>query len=54
LAFLPDGRPLLTEKQDGQLFILSADGKEKSAPVEGVPHVDGRASVRDDGPPESR
>lgn len=42
LAFLPDGRLLLTEKQDGQLFILSADGKEKSPPVEGVPRVDGR------------
>ncbi len=42
LAFLPDGRLLVTEKQDGQLFILSADGKEKSPPVEGVPRVDGR------------
>jgi glucose/arabinose dehydrogenase len=42
LAFLPDGRLLVTEKQDGQLFILSADGKEKSPAVEGVPRVDGR------------
>ena len=33
---------LVTEKQDGQLFILSADGKQKSPPVEGVPRVDGR------------
>jgi aldose sugar dehydrogenase len=42
LAFLPDGRLLVTEKQDAQLFILSADGKEKSPPVTGVPRVDGR------------
>src|SRR4051812_24954750 len=42
LAFLPDGRLLVTEKQDGELFLLSADGKEKSPPVEGVPRVDGR------------
>jgi glucose/arabinose dehydrogenase len=42
LAFLPDRRLLVTEKLDGQLFILSADGKEKSPPVEGVPRVDGR------------
>jgi glucose/arabinose dehydrogenase len=42
LAFLPDERLLVTEKQDGQLFIVSADGKEKSRPVEGVPRVDGR------------
>ena len=42
LAFLPDGRLLLTEKHDGELFILSADGKEKSPPVDGVPRVDGR------------
>jgi glucose/arabinose dehydrogenase len=42
LAFLPDGRLLVTEKQDGELFILSADGKEKSPPVEAVPRVDGR------------
>jgi len=42
LAFLPDGRMLLTEKHDGELFILSPDGKEKSPAVEGVPSVDGR------------
>jgi glucose/arabinose dehydrogenase len=42
LAFLPDGRMLVTEKHDGQLFVLSPDGKQKSPPVEGVPRVDGR------------
>lgn len=42
LAFLPDGRILVTEKHDGELFILSADGQQKSAPVGGVPRVDGR------------
>lgn len=42
LAFLPDGRLLVTEKQDGKLSILGADGKPKSRPVEGVPRVDGR------------
>ena len=42
LAFLPDGRMLVTEKHDGELFVLSADGKQKSPPVEGVPRVDGR------------
>jgi glucose/arabinose dehydrogenase len=42
LAVLPDGRLLVTEKHDGQLFILSGDGKQKSPPVAGVPRVDGR------------
>ena len=42
LAFLPDGRLLVTEKHDGELFVLSADGKQRSAPVAGVPRVDGR------------
>jgi glucose/arabinose dehydrogenase len=41
LAFLPDGRMLVTEKHDGELFVLSADGKQRSR-VEGVPRVDGR------------
>lgn len=41
LAFLPDGRMLITEKHDGRLLALSADGK-KSASVSGVPRVDGR------------
>ncbi len=38
LAFLPDGRLLVTEKK-GTLFIVSQDG-EKSRPVSGVPDVD--------------
>lgn len=42
LAFLSDGRLLVTEKHDGELFILSADGTQKSPAVEGVPRVDGR------------
>lgn len=41
LAFLPDGRLLVTEKHAGRLSILGIDGK-KSAPVAGVPRVDGR------------
>ncbi|MEQ8205387.1 MAG: PQQ-dependent sugar dehydrogenase, partial [Woeseia sp.] len=38
LAFLPDGRLLVTEKT-GNLFVASQDG-EKSRPVSGVPDVD--------------
>ena len=38
LAFLPDGRLLVTEKK-GTLFIVTQDG-EKSRPVGGVPDVD--------------
>jgi glucose/arabinose dehydrogenase len=41
LAFLPDGRLLLTEKHAGQLLVLSADGQRRAA-VSGVPKVDGR------------
>jgi aldose sugar dehydrogenase len=41
LAFLPDGRMLVTEKPTGKLFIVTAQGK-KSAPVAGLPKVDGR------------
>jgi glucose/arabinose dehydrogenase len=41
LAFLPDGRLLITEKSNGQLRILGTDGK-LSAPVAGLPAVDGR------------
>jgi glucose/arabinose dehydrogenase len=37
LAFLPDGRPLVTERP-GRLRIVSRDGK-LSAPVQGVPKV---------------
>lgn len=38
LAFLPDGRMLVTEKK-GDLLIVSQDG-EKSRPISGVPDVD--------------
>ena len=38
LAFLPDGRLLVTEKK-GTLFMISQDG-EKSRPLGGVPDVD--------------
>ncbi|MEM7703904.1 MAG: PQQ-dependent sugar dehydrogenase [Pseudomonadota bacterium] len=38
LAFLPDGRMLVTEKK-GRLFIVSRNG-QKSGPVGGVPDVD--------------
>jgi len=41
LAFLPDGRMLVTEKHDGELLVVTPDGK-KSPPVAGVPRVDGR------------
>ena len=41
LAFLPDGRMLVTEKHAGRLSILGADGK-KAAEVLRVPRVDGR------------
>jgi aldose sugar dehydrogenase len=40
LAFLPDGRFLITAKHEGKLLLVSADGK--STPVAGVPRVDGR------------
>jgi glucose/arabinose dehydrogenase len=40
MAFLPDGRILVTEKR-GRLYILTQDG-EKSRPVEDVPDVDYR------------
>jgi glucose/arabinose dehydrogenase len=38
LAFLPDGRMLVTEKK-GRLFIVSRDG-QKSRPIAGLPDVD--------------
>jgi glucose/arabinose dehydrogenase len=41
MAFLPDGRILVTEKQPGQLRIVSPDGK-LSEPVAGLPAVDAR------------
>jgi glucose/arabinose dehydrogenase len=41
IAFLPDGRMLVTEKPTGNLFIVTAEGA-KSRPVSGLPPVDGR------------
>ncbi len=41
IAFLPDGRMLVTEKHAGRLSIVTNDGK-KSPPVKGLPAVDGR------------
>jgi glucose/arabinose dehydrogenase len=41
IAFLPDGRMLVTEKPSGALYIVSPDGK-KSPRVDGLPRVDGR------------
>ncbi|NVJ23812.1 PQQ-dependent sugar dehydrogenase [Myxococcus sp. AM011] len=41
IAFLPDQRMLVTEKPTGKLFIVTQKG-EKSAPVAGLPPVDGR------------
>lgn len=41
LAFLPDGRMLVTEKP-GRLRVLSADGRQISEPVAGLPPVDAR------------
>ena len=38
MAFLPDGRLLVTEKE-GRLFVLTREG-EKSAPISGVPDVE--------------
>jgi len=41
LAFLPDGKMLVTERP-GRLRVVSADGKQTSPPVTGVPMVDSR------------
>jgi glucose/arabinose dehydrogenase len=41
IAFLPDGRMLVTEKPTGRLFIVSRDGRRSPA-VGGLPRVDGR------------
>ena len=38
MAFLPDGRLLVTEKE-GRLFVVTQGG-QKSSPIEGVPDVD--------------
>lgn len=42
LAFLPDGRMLVTEKPTGKLYIVAAQGGTKSPAVAGLPAVDGR------------
>ncbi len=41
LAFLPDARMLVSERP-GRLRVVSADGKQVSAPVAGLPEVDAR------------
>jgi glucose/arabinose dehydrogenase len=41
IAFLPDGRLLVTEKPTGRLFVVGLDGKRSPA-VRGLPPVDGR------------
>jgi glucose/arabinose dehydrogenase len=41
LAFLPDGKMLVTERP-GRLRVISADGKQISEPVAGLPEVDAR------------
>jgi len=38
MAFLPDGRLLIKERNTGNLYVLSADGK-LSRPLEGLPQV---------------
>jgi glucose/arabinose dehydrogenase len=39
LAFLPDGRMLVTERRAGKLRLVGKDGALAEAPVEGVPAV---------------
>jgi glucose/arabinose dehydrogenase len=41
IAFLPDGRFLVTEKPTGNLYVVTREGG-KSVPIEGLPEVDGR------------
>lgn len=41
VAFLPDGRMLVTEKPTGRMYIVTQQGA-KSAPIAGLPEVDGR------------
>lgn len=41
VAFLPDRRMLVTEKPTGRMYVVTPRG-QKSAPLEGVPAVDGR------------
>jgi aldose sugar dehydrogenase len=48
LAFLPDGRMLVTERP-GRLRLIEADGRLRERPVEGVPevHVGGQAGLKE-------
>jgi aldose sugar dehydrogenase len=48
LAFLPDGRMLVTERP-GRLRIIETDGRLRERPVEGVPqvHVGGQAGLKE-------
>jgi len=39
MAFLPDGRLLITERNTGNLYILNTGDNTLSAPLEGVPDV---------------
>jgi glucose/arabinose dehydrogenase len=41
IAFLPDGRMLVTEKPSGALYLV-APGGTRSPPISGLPRVDGR------------
>src|SRR5262245_26883274 len=41
MTFLPDGKMLVTERP-GRLRVVSADGKQMSEPVAGLPGVDSR------------
>jgi glucose/arabinose dehydrogenase len=41
IAFLPDGRFLVTEKPTGRLYVVTREGA-RSSPVEGLPKVDAR------------
>jgi aldose sugar dehydrogenase len=41
VAFLPDGRLLVTEKHEGKLLVVGANGEGATA-VQGIPVVDGR------------
>jgi glucose/arabinose dehydrogenase len=43
IAFLPDGRMLVTEKPTGRLYVMGPrPGDPRSPPVSGLPRVDGR------------
>ncbi len=42
LAFLPDGRMLVTERDRGTLRMVAAGGGRPSAPLAGVPEIDPR------------